>query len=321
MEQWNYTWDDFRQFEHPLATQEYEFRLGTYHGTMVPQPYLQDQYFESRLSFIEEVAAHLQKSLVDDAEQWRESQERSAKIDKLIEQIQANKLFEHDQELTNQQPSGGEENVPSGEQVLEIQCENALKKKIKAADKKKRKKKKGVMAEVFDIFTKADVNLPLLDLISRVPTYAEFVRNLCVHKRKLPTNGEVVLKEEASAIIQHRASPDIHDPTSFVVGCTIGEKFFDGALMDMCTCINIMPLETFRKLAIGNLQPTSISVQLADETFRMPVGIVEDVLVRVDKFILPADFVILDMDEDPKIESGLPIILGSPFMAIAGCED
>ncbi|KAK9928983.1 hypothetical protein M0R45_026094 [Rubus argutus] len=127
-------------------------------------------------------------------------------------------------------------------------------------------------------------------------------------------------RRKASAIIQRRASPDLHDPTSFVVGCTIGEKFFDGALMDMGTSINIMPLATFRKLVIGSLQPTSISVQLADGTFRMPLGIVEDVLVRVDKFILPADFVILDMDEDPKIESGLPIILGSPFMATAGAK-
>ena len=104
MEQWNYTWEDSRKFEHPLSTQEYEFRLGTYHGTMVPQQYLQDQFFGSQLSFVEEMTAHLQKSLVDDAERWRESQERSAKIDQLIEQIQTNKLFEHDQELTNQQP-------------------------------------------------------------------------------------------------------------------------------------------------------------------------------------------------------------------------
>ncbi|KAK9932341.1 hypothetical protein M0R45_019582 [Rubus argutus] len=371
MEQWNYTWDDFRQFEHPLATQEYEFRLGTYHGTMVPQPYLQDQYFESRLSFIEEVAAHLQKSLVDDAEQWRESQERSAKIDKLIEQIQVNKLFEHDQELTNQQPCeffdpnpllvnhefslkedgnreeelvlpgiglgdydtvlsrsnkgvdkevGGEENVPSGEQVLEGYRENALEPRCNAAEKKKKKKKKRLMMEVFDIFKGADVNFPLLDLISQVPAYAKFVRNLCKHKKKLQDGEKFVLKEEVSAIIQRKVSPGIHDPTSFVIGCTIGEHFFKGALMDMGTSINIMPLATFRKLAIGSLQPTSISVQLADETFRMPLGIVEDVLIRVDKFILPADFVILDIDEDPEIENGLPIILGRPFMAMAGAK-
>ncbi|KAK9943623.1 hypothetical protein M0R45_009226 [Rubus argutus] len=216
--------------------------------------------------------------------------------------------------------AGREENVPSGEQVLDVQYGNTLRPRHSEAVKKKKKKKKGLMTEVFNTFKKADVNLPLLDLISRVPAYAEFVKNLCMHKKKFIGKEKIVLKEEASAIIQRRASCDIHNPTSFVVGCTIGDKSFDRALMDMCTCINIMPLATFRKLAIGTLQPTSISVQLADETFRMPVGIVEDVLVRVDKFILPADFVILDMDEDPNIENGLPIILGSSFMATAGAK-
>ncbi|KAK9932583.1 hypothetical protein M0R45_019814 [Rubus argutus] len=297
--------------------------------------------------------------------------ERSAKIDYLIKEIQANRLIEKNQELTNQQPcefsdpnpllvhheftlkedgnweeelvlpenglgdgdvvlsrsnkgvdkeAGGEENVPSGEQILDGYRENALEPRCNAAEKKKKKKKKGLMTEVFDIFKGADVNFPLLNLISQVPAYAEFVRNLCMYKNKLEDGAKFVLKEEVSAIIQRRVSPDIHDPTSFVIGCTIGEHFFKGALMDMGTNINIMPLATFRKLAIGSLQPTSISVQLADGTFRMPLGIVEDVLIRVGKFILPADFVILDMDEDLKVESGLPIILGRPFMAIAGAK-
>ncbi|KAK9939413.1 hypothetical protein M0R45_016109 [Rubus argutus] len=101
-----------------------------------------------------------------------------------------------------------------------------------------------------------------------------------MHKKKLLDGERFVLNEEVSAIIQRRVSPNIHDPTSFVIGCTIGEHFFKGALMDMGTSINIMPLATFRKLAIGSLQPTSISVQLADETFRMPLGIVEDVLIK-----------------------------------------
>ena len=354
MEQWNYTWDDSRSFEYPWS--------------------IENQCIEPShplLSCLEEMVTQLQNSLADNDERWRETQERSAKIDQLIEQFEANRLFEHDQELTNLQPceffdpnpllvhngdfdvhSCGvkrEENVPlnhvdntvmhhnfilkeDGNREEELvlpengldDCDVVLSKSKKgvnkAADKKKKKKKKGLMTEVFNIFKKADVNLPLLDLISRVPAYAEFVKNLCMHKKKFLGEEKIVLKEEASAIIQRRESRGIHDPTSFVIGCTIGDKSFDGALMDMCTCINIMPLATFRKLAIGNLQPTSISVQLADETFRMPVGIVEDVLVRVDKFILPADFVILDMDEDPKIESGLPIILGSPFMAIAGAK-
>ena len=218
--------------------------------------------------------------------------------------------------------AGGEENVPSGKQTLNQKCQPALEPRQKAADKKKKRKKKkqGLKSEVFDIFKGADVNFPLLDLISQVPVYAEFVRDLCMHKRKLQADDKFVLKEEVSAIIQHRLSPDINDPTSFVIGCTIGEQLFKGALMDIGTSINIMPLATFRKLEISHLKPTSISVQLSDGTFRMPVGIVEDLLVRVDKFILPADFVILDLDEDPKTKSRLPIILGRPFMAIAGAK-
>jgi hypothetical protein len=359
MEQWNYSWDDSRNFEHPW--------------------YFQNQCIEPPhplLPYFEMTAAYLQKSLTDDDERWRETQERSSKIDYLIEQIEANRLLEQHEELTNLQPcklhdpnsllvhndnvnhdftlkedgnreeqlvlpgnglgdcdvvlsrsnkgvdkeAGGEENVPSGVQVLDAHYENALRPRHSEAVKKKKKKKKGLMSEVFDIFKSADVNFPLLDLISQVPAYAEFVKNLCMHKKKLQDGERFVLKEEVSAIIQRRVSPNIHDPTSFVIGCTIGEHFFKGALMDMGTNINIMPLATFRKLAIGSLQPTSISVQLADGTFRMPLGIVEDVLIRVGKFILPADFVILDMDEDPKVESGLPIILGRPFMAIAGAK-
>ena len=87
MEQWNYTWDDSRSFEHPW--------------------YFQNQCIEPShpsLSVLEEMAAQLQNSLVDDEEQWRESQERSAKIDQLISQIQIDRLFEHDQGLTNLQP-------------------------------------------------------------------------------------------------------------------------------------------------------------------------------------------------------------------------
>ena len=56
---------------------------------------------------------------------------------------------------------------------------------------------------------------------------------------------------------------------------------------------------------------TSVSLQLADRTLAFPRGVVEDVLVKVDKLILPADFIILDMEEDKDV----PIILGRPFLA------
>ena len=72
-----------------------------------------------------------------------------------------------------------------------------------------------------------------------------------------------------------------------------------------------MPLSVFRKLGLGEVTPTTISLQMADRSLTYPRGIIEDVLVKVDKFIFPVDFVVLDMEEDREI----PIILGRPFLA------
>lgn len=71
-----------------------------------------------------------------------------------------------------------------------------------------------------------------------------------------------------------------------------------------------MPLFVFRKLGMHEPQPTNISLQLAERTITHPRGVVEDVLVKVDKFIFLADFVVLNIEED------VPIILGRPFLAI-----
>jgi hypothetical protein len=62
-----------------------------------------------------------------------------------------------------------------------------------------------------------------------------------------------------------------------------------------------------------NIQRLSITLQLVDRSIRRPRGILEDVLVKVDQFILPTDFIVLDMEESPMFLP-LPIILGRPFM-------
>ncbi|XP_075475256.1 uncharacterized protein LOC142505999 [Primulina tabacum] len=82
-------------------------------------------------------------------------------------------------------------------------------------------------------------------------------------------------------------------------------------LCDLGASINLMPLSVFRKLGLGEPKPTRMSLQLADRSVKYPRGLIEDVLVKVDKFIFPVDFVVLDMEED--IE--MPLILGRPFLA------
>ena len=75
--------------------------------------------------------------------------------------------------------------------------------------------------------------------------------------------------------------------------------------------INLMPFSVAKKLNLGEITPTSLSLQMADRSIAFPKGIIEDVLVKVDKFIFPVDFVVLDIEEDREAS----IILGRPFLA------
>ena len=72
-----------------------------------------------------------------------------------------------------------------------------------------------------------------------------------------------------------------------------------------------MPLSIYKRLELGEVKPTTITLQMADWSIKHPSGIVEDVLIRVGKFIFPVDFVVLEMAEDFNV----PIILGRPFLA------
>ena len=144
-----------------------------------------------------------------------------------------------------------------------------------------------------------------------MPKYAKFLKDIISKKRKLEEHETVMLTEESSAILQKKLPPKLKDPRSCIIPCTIGKSYFDRALCDLGASINLMPLSVFRKLGLGEVKLTTISLQLADRSIKYPRGVIEDVLVKVDKFIFPADFIVLDMDVDKEI----PLILGQPFHA------
>ncbi|KAL0345390.1 UNVERIFIED_CONTAM: hypothetical protein Sradi_4370300 [Sesamum radiatum] len=110
---------------------------------------------------------------------------------------------------------------------------------------------------------------------------------------------------------QNKLPPKLKDPGSFSIPCTIGNTNFDKALCDLGASVNLMPYSIFEKLGMHELTPTIITLQLADRSIKYPRGIVEDVLVKVGKFIIPVDFIVLDMEEDVN----MPLILGRPFLA------
>ncbi|GKE95137.1 hypothetical protein Tco_1579992 [Tanacetum coccineum] len=95
--------------------------------------------------------------------------------------------------------------------------------------------------------------------------------------------------------------------------CTIGTTTVSNALSDLGASISIMPFSLFKRLGLENPKPISMVIEMADRSMQSPKGIAENVLVKINKFIFPVDFIILDIIEDDKV----PIILGRPTLATA----
>ncbi|XP_024969568.1 uncharacterized protein LOC112508936 [Cynara cardunculus var. scolymus] len=141
-----------------------------------------------------------------------------------------------------------------------------------------------------EVFKALHINIPLVEAIEQMPSYAKFLKDILSKKKKLTEYETVALTEGCS-------------------GKEIGK-----ALCDLGASINLMSLSVFNTLGIGEARPTTVTLQLANRSIAYPKGKIEDVLVQVDKFIFPADFIILDFEADKDI----PIILGRPFLATGG---
>ncbi|KAL6322749.1 hypothetical protein AAG906_018630 [Vitis piasezkii] len=159
------------------------------------------------------------------------------------------------------------------------------------------------------------VNIPLLDMIKQVPTYAKFLKNLCTIKRGLNVNKKAFLTKQISAIIQCKSPMKYKDPGCPTTSVSIGGTCVEKALLDLGASVNLLLYFVYKQLGLGELKPTSITLSLADRSMKIPRGMIEDVLVQVDKFYYPMDFVVLDTDPVVKGTNYVSIILGRPFLA------
>ncbi|KAK8704997.1 hypothetical protein V6N13_048608 [Hibiscus sabdariffa] len=132
----------------------------------------------------------------------------------------------------------------------------------------------------------------------------------------LPRKGKVESYETVAVASEYCAGRiDLpmkkKDPCSFIIPCSIGDKFMGNALCDLESSVNLIPNAVFKKIGIGIERPTTVILQLADRSHVRPEGKVEDVIVKMGKFVFPVDFLILDCEVDDKAL----IILGRPFLA------
>ena len=130
--------------------------------------------------------------------------------------------------------------------------------------------------------------------------YVKFMKDILAKKRRLGDYETIALSEECNTILQKNLPPKLNDPGSFTIPSTIRNAVFEKALCDLAANINLMPMSIFKKLNLGEAHPTTVALQLVDRSLTHPHDIIEDVLVKVDKFIFSADFMIIDMEEDKK---------------------
>ncbi|GJV43480.1 reverse transcriptase domain-containing protein [Tanacetum coccineum] len=118
------------------------------------------------------------------------------------------------------------------------------------------------------------------------------------------------LNEHCSAVILNKLPKKLGDPGKFLIPCDFPGMEECLALADLGASINLMPLSVWKKLSLPELTPTCMTLELADRSITKPIGIAEDVYLKVGKFKFPADFVVVDFDADPRV----PLILGRSFL-------
>ncbi|CAM8885249.1 unnamed protein product [Rhodiola kirilowii] len=174
--------------------------------------------------------------------------------------------------------------------------------------------KQHVMDEdVFELFSKVEINIPLLEAIKQIPRYAKFLKDLCTNRRRNTSYDQELMSRNVSAVIQRKVPPKCGDPRTYTIPCTIGNIRIENCMLDLGASINVLPFSIYSCLRIGPLEPTGLTIQLADRSCKQPEGKIEDVMVQVGELVLPADFYVLKMENGGPTDHA-PILLGRPFL-------
>src|ERR1043165_7537320 len=155
------------------------------------------------------------------------------------------------------------------------------------------------------------LQIPLTDAI-KLPPYSKYMKDIFTNKRKVP--NEVLSTMLANYSFSGKIPEKLGDPGIPTIPCSIKNNYVRTALCDLGAGVSVMPFSLYKRLSLEKLIPTDISLQMADKSMVVPIGICEDVPDEVANCLILTDFVVLDMPED----GSMSIILGRPFLNIAG---
>ncbi|GJT97836.1 reverse transcriptase domain-containing protein [Tanacetum coccineum] len=143
-----------------------------------------------------------------------------------------------------------------------------------------------------------------------MPKFNKWLSTLLRNKEKLEEISITTVNAECSAIILNKVPEKLEDLGKFLIPCALQELDRTNALADSGASINLLPHSIYKQLGLGALKPTRMTLELANRSVTHPMGIAEDVVVRVDGFTFLANFVVVNFEPDPRV----PIILVRPFL-------
>ncbi|XP_069154374.1 uncharacterized protein [Solanum lycopersicum] len=147
------------------------------------------------------------------------------------------------------------------------------------------------------------------EVLEQMRGYAKFMKDMVTKKRSTSFEDDDRM-QHCSAIATRSLVQKKQDTCAFTITCTIGWLHFAKTLCDIGEIINLMTLSTYKN-CLGDPNPTAIQLLMTARTVKRPIGILHDVLVKVETLNFLGNFVILDCEVDFEV----PIILGRPFLA------
>nr|GEX22388.1 reverse transcriptase domain-containing protein [Tanacetum cinerariifolium] len=162
----------------------------------------------------------------------------------------------------------------------------------------------------YQIFKDMSFEISFTDALILMPKLASILKALIGNKEKLSEMAQTSLNEHCSAVLLKKLPKKLGDPGKFLIPCNFPEMAECLALADLGAGINLMPFSVWKSLSLPDLTPTCTTLKLADRSISRPIGVAEDVYVKVGSFYFSADFVVVDFNADPRV----PLIIKRSFL-------
>ncbi|GJV03932.1 reverse transcriptase domain-containing protein [Tanacetum coccineum] len=229
------------------------------------------------------------------------------------------KVVEHEPEVTkdtvqsstkNIQPLVAQTQTQIDEPVVAPNAKPTIPYPSRINKEKLREKDDFLTLKFMEIFRNLHFDLSFADALLHMPKFAPMFRKLLNNKDKIIGLIKSLVNENCSAVILKKFLERLGDPSRFLIPCDFPEIDECLALADLGASINLMPLSVWEKLNLPDLTKTRMILELANQMISTPIGIAEDVFMKVGTFLFPADFVVVDYIADPRV----PLILERPFL-------